>query len=385
LPCSAQQKPVLEVKYAQTGPDWQDWQWQLRHSIRSVADFHRVPELAAWWESISPENRQALRLILSVHQMGVTPYYLNLIQDYSPADPIFNQIIPSVSEKTITPDELTDPIGDNNPELGTQPAPAITHRYPDRVLFHPTSLCAVYCRFCFRKQLVGQSAFSADPRIMAAGYDYIRQHGEIEEVILTGGDPLMLSDRRLCSILKRLAGIDHIQRLRIHTRLPVVNPFRLSRNFAKILQDIRKPVRIVTHFNHPREISPVALDYLANLHARGIPVLNQTVLLRSVNAGPLILRELMLKLADAGIQPYYLHHPDKVRGTSHFRLTIEEGLAIYRALRLSLPGFAVPLYVLDVPGGYGKLPVDSDAVRRQPAGGYLIRTPHGLEILYTDS
>ena len=368
----------------QRSPDWGDWRWQLSHTVRSLDELGSFQEAKTWIDSLPESEITQLATVMSSYQMGVTPYYLSLIESYDYSDPIFSQIIPQRLELITTADELEDPIGDANPELSTQPVSTITHRYRDRVLFYPIPNCAVYCRFCFRKRLVGQAAFVPKPAELEAGFHYIEHHPEIKEVILTGGDPLMLSDIRLTDILTRLSTIEHVEILRIHSRLPVVNPFRLTHDLARRLETIGKPLRIVTHFNHPAEVTATAVKWIKHLISRGINVLNQTVLLNGVNAHPDILEVLFTKLVEGGIQPYYLHHPDKVRGTSHFRMTLEAGQEIYRELLHRLPDHAVPRYVLDLPGGYGKIPVTGDTIRKIADGHYMVKTTDDLEREYED-
>lgn len=377
--------PAINPLDYRSSSEWKDWRWQLTHTIRSLDDLRRVPAAACWIASLADEKISQIGRVLESYQMGITPYYLSLIQSFDKSDPIFVQIVPQEPEIITTEDELDDPIGDANPELHTQPVSTITHRYPDRVLFFPNPICAVYCRFCFRKRLVGQAAFVPKPDELEAGFHYIAQHPEIREVILTGGDPLMLSDNRLIAILERLAAIGHVQILRIHTRLPVVNPFRFTPDLARRLSSVGKPVRIVTHFNHPGEITPVAVEYLDLILAQGMEVLNQTVLLRGVNADAAVLAELVNKLTDNHIQPYYLHHPDKVRGTSHFRLSIAEGRQIYNELLRRSPDRSMPQYVLDLPGGHGKIPVTDDYIRPISPGRYLAKTLTGTQREYRDS
>lgn len=365
-------------------PEWQDWRWQLSRAVRSLTQFSDIPAAKGWLESLTLRERQGLDRVLNAYQMGITPYYLSLIETYDPLDPVFAQIVPRAAEETITPDELEDPIGDDNRELHTRPEQTITHRYRDRVLFHPTPMCAVYCRYCFRKRLVGQAAFTPNPTDIENGLAYIAAHPEIREVIFTGGDPLLLTDKRLVTLLQRVAVIDHISHLRIHTRLPVVNPFRISTALAEGFSSLGKPLRIVTHFNHAVEVTKTAVQAIRKLVERGIPVLNQSVLLKGVNADADCLEGLMLKLITHGIQPYYIHHPDKVRGTGHFRISVARGRDIYRELSARLPGHALPRYVLDIPGGYGKIPMDGDHVIPLGNGKYRLINLQGVQREYED-
>lgn len=365
-------------------PEWEDWRWQLSHVIRTLDQMEQIPAAEAWLTSLDTPTRSRLEGVLETYQMGITPYYLSLIQNFDPGDPVFVQIIPREAEATLLPDELEDPIGDDNPELQTHPVPTITHRYADRVLFYPTPMCAVYCRYCFRKRLVGQAVFTPDPADIQKGIAYIAAHPEIREVIFTGGDPLILPDKRLLNIMEEVATIEHVTLLRIHTRLPVVNPFRLTADLAEGLAGLRKPVRIVTHFNHPVEVTLTAVQAIGRLTGRGIPVLNQSVLLHGVNADANLLESLLLKLVTNGIQPYYLHHPDKVQGSGHFRVSLSRGRRIYGELSNRLPGYALPRYVLDIPGGYGKIPVNSDHVIPLEPGKYRLISLQGVRRDYQE-
>lgn len=291
--------------------------------------------------------------------MGITPYYFSLIETFDDTDPIYRQIVPTEPELHIDDSEVDDPIGDESPGRGSRPLKALVHRYPNRVLLLPTSICAVYCRFCFRKRLVGDPLHNASQQDLDEAYAYIREHPEIEEVILTGGDPLTLNDNAIITMLKTLSEITHVRFIRIHTRLPVVNPFRLNTNLGLAISQIHIPVWISSHFNHARELTPVVEGYISDWTDLGIPFLNQTVLLRGVNNDPGVLKDLFLRLIELKIRPYYLHHADLVKGTSHFRTSVEEGLGILKSLQGEIPGYALPHYVLDSPEGTGKVPLQN--------------------------
>lgn len=291
--------------------------------------------------------------------MGVTPYYYSLIEQFNDKDPIFRQIIPTEAELILDDSDVDDPIGDESPGQGSRPMKALIHRYPNRVLLLPTSICSVYCRFCFRKRLVGDPHHNASQQDMEDAYTYIREHSEIEEVILTGGDPMTLGDHALLTTLRTLAEITHLRFIRIHTRLPVVNPYRLTTRLGLAISQIHKPVWISTHFNHVREVTPVVEGYVADWTDIGISFLNQTVLLRGVNDSAESLKALFLRLIELKIKPYYLHHADRVKGTSHLRTTIGEGLEILKKLQGNIPGYAMPHYVLDSPEGTGKIPLQN--------------------------
>ena len=290
-----------------------------------------------------------------------------LIDRNDPADPIARQFVPDVSELADDPGELDDPIGDG----AHSPVRGLVHRYPDRVLLMPTLACPVYCRYCFRRDRVGRSAEAPRPADIDAALDYIRARPEIREAILTGGDPLSLSDARLDALLGALDEIPHLVDIRIHTRAPVATPERVTGRFVATLQRTT-PVWVALHCNHPRELTPAVAAACDRLTRGGIPLVSQTVLLRGVNDDADVLAALMRGLLALKVKPYYLHHPDKARGTARFRLGLDEGRRLAEALSDRVSGLARPTYVLDIPGGFGKVPVLSDRVRRDGDGWIAI-------------
>ena len=286
------------------------------------------------------------------YAVAVTPHVARLIEPGKADDPVARQYLPDPRELERTPEERDDPIGDD----AHSPLPGLVHRYPDRVLLMPTTACPVYCRFCFRRERVGHGASTMSTSEMDEALAYIAARPEIREVILTGGDPLILSPRRLGWILRRAAGIDAVEVLRVHTRVPVADPGRVDgATIAALRQDV--PVYVLVHCNHPREIDPAAAAALAALADAGIPLLAQTVLLRGVNDDAETLAALFRALVRHRVRPYYLHHPDLAPGTAHFRLSIDEGQALMRALRGRISGLCQPTYAIDIPGGHGKVPV----------------------------
>ena len=296
------------------------------------------------------------RLADAAHSMAIalTPELAALIDRADLAhDPIARQFVPDVRETEVAPEELADPIGDE----ARSPVKGIVHRYPDRVLLKPLHVCPVYCRFCFRREKVGPGGEALDAAELAAALAYIRDHREIWEVILTGGDPLMLAPRRLGALIEALDAMAHIAVIRVHTRVPIADPARVSDELVAALKPRRSGLWIGVHCNHPRELAPAARSALARLADAGFPLVSQTVLLAGINDDVETLDELMRALVTARVKPYYLHHPDLVRGTSHFRVSIERGQALMRALRGRLSGLGQPTYVLDVPGGHGKVPI----------------------------
>ena len=307
------------------------------------------------------------------YAVAVSPTLLALVDPADPHDPIARQFLPSLEELNILPQELADPIGDG----AHSPVAGIVHRHPDRVLFKVVAACPVYCRFCFRRESIGpgkDNALSKDD--FAAALAYIAGHGEIWEVILTGGDPFILSPRRVGEITSRLAAIPHVKVIRWHSRVPVTDPDRVTDDLIAALHAPGATTYVAVHANHPREFSHPARIAIARLVDGGIPLVSQSVLLKGVNDTVETLAQLMRTFVEHRIKPYYLHHPDLAPGTSHFRMGIEEGLALVRQLRARLSGLAMPTYMLDLPGGFGKVPLESDNVEKT-AAGHRIRDGRG--------
>ena len=302
----------------------------------------------------SPNELAMLDAVASRYAVSITPALANLIDVADPCDPIARQFVPSAEELESQPGELADPIGDDV----HSPIEGIVHRYPDRVLLKPVHVCAVYCRFCFRREAVGPGKAEAlSPAALERALDYIRARPEIWEVILSGGDPLVMSPRRLREITDALAGIDHVRIVRVHTRLPVADPERVTPDLVDALKASGKTTWLVLHANHARELTPSARSACARIIDAGIPMLSQSVLLRGVNDDPASLEALMRALVESRIKPYYLHHGDLAPGTSHLRTSITEGQDLMRAMRGRVSGLCQPTYVLDIPGGHGKSPI----------------------------
>lgn len=305
---------------------------------------------------VAPGRAEAIRRVGRTYAVAVTPGLVDLIDPADPADPIARQFVPSEAELRSTPGELRDPIGD----AAHSPVRGVVHRYPDRALLTPLLVCPVYCRFCFRRARVGDAEGTLGEAELDAALAYLASRPELREVIVTGGDPLMLPPRRIKALVERIAAIPHLEVLRFHSRVPVADPARVG---AALVQALRSPrdgglaVWLAVHVNHPRELAAAAVAALARLADGGVPLLSQTVLLKGVNDSAEVLEALMRALVRRRVRPYYLHHPDLAPGTGHFRLSIAEGQAIMRALRGRLSGIAQPTYVLDIPGGAGKVPV----------------------------
>jgi lysine 2,3-aminomutase len=310
--------------------------------------------------------------------VALTADVAELIDPANPADPIAAQFVPSGAELEIAPEERTDPIGDAR----WSPLPGIVHRYPDRVLLAPTLLCPVYCRFCFRREVVGKRPAMLDQSALERAFDYIRRRPEIWEVIVTGGDPFVLAPRRLADIVRTLDQIPHVAVIRFHTRVPVVDPRRVRPALVQALA-AEKAVYVVVHANHPRELTPGAREALTRLSRAGIPLLSQTVLLRGVNDDAAVLEALFRGLVAMRVKPYYLHHADLARGTAHFRTGIAAGQRLVRSLRGRISGLCQPTYVLDIPGGYGKVSIAPCAVSAGgEAGGWNVEDGAGIEHAY---
>jgi lysine 2,3-aminomutase len=301
---------------------------------------------------VSPEAEPALDAVAARYAVALPPALERLIDRADPQDPIARQFVPDARELDAQPGEFTDPIGDE----AHSPVPGIVHRYPDRVLLKLTQICAVYCRFCFRRETVGRPG-ALDRAALEAALGYIRGHGEIWEVILTGGDPLVLSARRLREVMKALAAIDHVKVIRIHTRVPIADPGAVTAELVRAIRIKGKAVYVALHVNHPRELTPQARAAAARMADAGIPLLAQSVLLAGVNDTPAVMQALMRALVECRIKPYYLHHADLAPGTSHLRTSIETGQALMRDLRGRASGLCQPTYVLDIPGGHGKSPI----------------------------
>jgi len=302
---------------------------------------------------VSDADRAALEQVAARYAVSITPIMAGLIEVGAADDPIARQFVPRAAELETTAEERADPIGDE----AHSPVAGIVHRYPDRVLLKLTAVCAVYCRFCFRREMVGPGSEVLSPAMLEAALDYIASHEDIWEVILTGGDPLVLSPRRIKAVLDRLAAIDHVKVMRVHTRIPVVDPSRITDDLVRALRIDGKATYVVLHANHPRELTEDARAACALLIDAGIPMLSQSVLLAGINDDPETLGALMRAFVECRIKPYYLHHGDLAPGTAHLRTSIAHGQGLMRHLRGRYSGLCLPDYVLDIPGGHGKSPV----------------------------
>ncbi|MCX7887363.1 MAG: KamA family radical SAM protein [Verrucomicrobiae bacterium] len=345
--------------------DWNDWRWQLRHRITTLDVLESLLPL-------TPEEREGTRLAGQKLALAITPYFFNLIDRSDPQCPIRRQVVPRIEETFAAPWERPDPCGEDE----RMPVPGLVHRYPDRVLFLVTDRCASYCRYCTRSRLVsgvGQQRLLTD---FDAALGYIRQHREVRDGLLSGGEPLLLSDDRLERLLAQLRAIPHVEIVRIGTRVPVFLPQRITRRLCAMLRKFH-PLWMSIHTNHPREITPEMAAACGRLADAGIPLGNQTVLLRGVNDDPAVMKRLMQKLLTVRVRPYYIYQCDLVCGTDHLRTSVRKGLEIMEALRGHTTGYAVPQYVIDAPGGGGKIPVNPLTVVSHDRRRVLLRNYEG--------
>ncbi|MBV2186894.1 MAG: lysine-2,3-aminomutase-like protein [Rhizobium sp.] len=318
---------------------------------------------------VAADDHPTLERVAARYAIGLTQTVQALIDPMDPRDPIALQYVPTAAELIETSDERADPIGDH----AHTPVEGIVHRYPDRVLLKVVHVCPVYCRFCFRREMVGpQGDGNLPPAQLEAALAYIRSHGDIWEVILTGGDPLILSPRRLREIMTALANIPHVKIVRIHSRVPAVDPARINRELIDALLASGKTTYVALHANHPREMSAAVREACGRLVDAGIAMVSQSVLLKGINDDPDVLAELMRAFVEARVKPYYLHHPDMAPGTGHFRLSIAEGQAIMKALRSRISGLCIPAYILDLPGGHGKASIGDGTLREIEPGRYEV-------------
>ncbi|MCR5880578.1 lysine-2,3-aminomutase-like protein [Phenylobacterium sp. J367] len=321
--------------------------------MTALRTLRRLPELVEAG-LVDAACLPALERVAAQYAVAITPAMADLVDAADPDDPIARQFTPSEAELVCLPEEDADPIGDD----AHSPVEGIVHRYPDRLLLKVNHNCAVYCRFCFRREMVGPEGLRPlTPEALDAAFAYIAEHPEVWEVIVTGGDPFVLSPRRLADLMRRLDAIDHVKVVRFHTRVPAVEPETVTDDLVAALKSSSKAVYVALHANHARELTPAARVACAKLVDAGVPMLGQTVLLKGVNDDPESLTALMRAFVETRIKPYYLHHGDLAPGTSHLRTSIEDGQALMKAMRGTVSGLCQPTYVLDIPGGHGKAPV----------------------------
>lgn len=355
--------------------NWKDWKWQLKNSIKDIPTFERLTGI-----KFEKKKRALLEQTVAKFPLSITPYYLSLIDttDYK-NDPFFLQSFPSPSELIVEKYDMIDPLSEDR----DSPVPGIIHRYPDRVLFHISNICSMYCRHCTRKRKVGDIDSIPGKDDIAKGIEYIRNTPVVRDVLLSGGDPLMLSDNYLDWILTELQKIPHVEVIRIGTRMPVVLPYRITNELVAMLKK-HHPLWINTHFNHPRAITDSSIEALRKLADAGIPLGNQTVLLAGVNDCPRIMKRLVHRLIRNRVRPYYLYQCDLSEGLSHFRTPVGKGIEIMESLIGHTSGFAVPTYVIDAPGGGGKIPVMPNYLISWSTNKVVLRNYEGVITTYKE-
>ena len=352
--------------------EWCDWHWQVRNRIQSVEDLDRILAL-------KDEEKRDIGKVLEVFRMGITPYYASLMDPDDPTCPVRRQAIPTIAETVASAADMQDPLD----EVADSPVPGLTHRYPDRVLFLITDQCSMYCRHCTRRRFAGQNDSGLAWEYIERGIEYIKNTPAVRDVLLSGGDALLMADHKLEEIIKRLRGIPHVDVIRLGTRTPVVMPQRITDDLVNMLKKYH-PIWLNTHFNHPKEITSDSTAACLRLVDGGIPVGNQTVLLRGVNDNPQIMKELMLSLVRIRVRPYYIYQCDLSMGIEHFRTKVSKGLEIMEALRGHISGYAVPTYVVDVPGGGGKTPVMPQYLISMSPTKVVLRNYEGVIATYAE-
>ncbi|GAA0721533.1 lysine 2,3-aminomutase [Clostridium malenominatum] len=355
-----------------TEEEWNDWKWQVRNRITTVEQLKKVINLL-------PEEEGAIDKCLESLRMGISPYYATLINPNDLNDPIRKQAVPTIQELCFSEADMNDPLHED----ATSPVPGLTHAYPDRVLFLITDMCSMYCRHCTRRRFAGHTdSFMPNERIEMA-LDYIRNTPVVRDVLLSGGDGLMVSDDKLEYIIKNLREIPHVEIIRIGSRIPVVNPMRITDDLVNMLKKYH-PIWLNTHFNHPNEITEASIKACEKLANAGIPLGNQSVLLRGVNDCVNIQKDLVNKLVKMRVRPYYLYQCDLSQGIEHFRTKVSKGIEIIEGLRGHTSGYCVPTFVVDAPGGGGKIPVMPQYVISQSPSKVVLRNYEGVITTYTE-
>ena len=352
--------------------DWNSAKWQLKNRITSLAQLEEHLEL-------SEEERSGVLLSGTKLAMAVTPHFFNLIDRNDPECPIRRQIIPRIEETWVSPYEMSDPCGEDS----SMPVPGLVHRYPDRVLFLVTDRCAAYCRYCTRSRVVSGAGEQELETDYEAAFRYLEEHTEIRDVLLSGGDPLLFSDAKLERILSRLRQIEHIEFLRIGSRVPIFLPQRITPQLCETLQQFH-PLFMSVHVNHPRELTTEVKEGLERLANHGVPLGNQSVFLRGVNDDVEVMRTLVHKLLMCRVRPYYLYQLDLIQGSSHLQAPVAKGIEIIEGLRGHTTGYAIPQFVIDAPGGGGKVPVNPDYVLQRNSERVVIRNFEGRTFEYPE-
>ncbi len=371
----AQQEIANKIQEDNNISNWEDWKWQLKHAIKSLEQFEKLTGIR-----FEGQERDDLHKTFDKFPLSITPYYLSLINTKNfRYDPVFKQAFGGVEELITTSSELADPLSEDT----DSPVEGITHRYPDRVLFHVSNICSMYCRHCTRKRKVGDVDYVPSKDQLSKGIDYIRKTPQVRDVLLSGGDPFMLPDQMIDWLLSEVSSIPHVEVIRIGTRMPVVLPYRITDDLITILKKYQ-PLWINTHFNHPKEITTSSKAAVAKLADGGFPLGNQSVLLADVNDCPRIMKSLVHKLVQNRIRPYYLYQCDLSEGLSHFRTPIGKGIEIMESLIGHTSGFARPTYVIDAPGGGGKIPVMPNYIISWSTNKVVLRNYEGVITTYQE-
>jgi lysine 2,3-aminomutase len=379
FPISAEQRKVEEIKEVRPPlwkevleREWNDWRWQLRHRITSLEQMKEIIEL-------TPEEIEGIKHSKGRLALAVTPYFASLMDPINPNCPIRRQAIPRIEEIHLSKNEMVDPLGEDK----HSPVPGLVHRYPDRVLLLVTDQCAVYCRYCTRRRLVGSHERSITQGNFEEVLKYLKSHRKVRDVLLSGGDPLLLENERLEEILGRLRALPHIELLRIGTRVPVTLPQRITGGLVRMLKKYH-PLMISIHFTHPKEITETVRRACSELADGGIPLGSQTVLLKGINDKPYIMKKLVQELLKIRVRPYYIYQCDLAMGTEHFRTSVATGIQIIEKLRGHTTGYAVPTYVVDAPGGGGKIPLQPDYLVTRGKGKIVLRNYEGKVFEYPE-
>lgn len=355
-----------------TDEQWYDWKWQVKHRIETLEELKKYLKL-------TEEEEEGVRKSLETLRMAITPYYLSLIDPENPNCPIRKQAVPTIMETHRSEADLLDPLHEDE----DSPVPGLTHRYPDRVLLLITDMCSMYCRHCTRRRFAGQKDNESPGDRIEKAIEYIEKTPQVRDVLLSGGDALMVSDERLEYIIKRLRAIPHVEIIRIGSRTPVVCPMRITEDLVNMLKKYH-PIWLNTHFNHPDEVTPDSIKACERLANAGIPLGNQSVLLRGVNDCTNIMKRLVHKLVKMRVRPYYIYQCDLSMGLEHFRTPVSKGIEIIEGLRGHTSGYAVPTFVVDAPGGGGKTPVMPNYVISQSPGKVVLRNFEGVITTYTE-
>lgn len=355
-----------------TEEQWNDWKWQVRNRIDTVEDLKKVA-------NITDEEEEGILKTLKQLRMGITPYYAMLMDENDPTCPVRMQAVPNALETHMSSADMDDPLHED----ADSPVEGVTHRYPDRVLFLVTDQCSMYCRHCTRRRFAGQQDAAAPMDRIEKGIEYIKNTPEVRDVLLSGGDALLISDERLEAILEKLSAIDHVEVIRIGSRTPVVMPQRITPNLVRILKKYH-PVWLNTHFNHPKEITPASTKACQMLADAGVPLGNQSVLLRGINDCVHVMKDLVQQLVKIRVRPYYIYQCDLSTGIEHFRTPVSKGIEIIEGLRGHTSGFCVPTFVVDAPGGGGKIPVMPEYLISQTTNRVVLRNYEGVITTYTE-